>query len=47
MCRLVPNYPDANISHVACSAVGVVRGQGFVDEGKYLNTAYHYYHSSK
>lgn len=44
---LVDGYQDVGAQNRACSTVGSVAGQGYVDGDAYMNTAYKYYHSHK
>ncbi|KAH7133701.1 ABC-2 type transporter-domain-containing protein [Dactylonectria macrodidyma] len=44
---LIPGYEDLGPSNRACSAVGSVAGQSYVDGDVYMNSAYKYTHSHK
>ena len=39
---LVPAYPGADLANQACSAVGAIAGQSFVDGDNYIESAYRY-----
>ncbi|KAH6985334.1 ABC transporter [Ilyonectria destructans] len=44
---LVPGYEDVGAMNRACSAVGAVPGEDFVNGDAYINSQYSYYHSHK
>ncbi|KAM5350256.1 hypothetical protein ACJ41O_006761 [Fusarium nematophilum] len=44
---LIPGYEDVDSANRACSAVGSVPGQDFVNGDAYINSQYKYFHSHK
>ncbi|KAF7555313.1 hypothetical protein G7046_g6583 [Stylonectria norvegica] len=43
----IPDYANYTAGNVACSAIGSIPGQSFVNGDHYINMAYSYYHSHK